>query len=148
LAKAVRTVPYCAKESRLTILAPKDWNANSMPEHSLNAVIRHVVTGEEGRIVRIVEAAETLRTVEADRPAEAAYIVSLPAGRFVQAREALWFRSEVETSVDGDGRSAADSAQVCWVCGKDVRPEDRKLDTLGKPVHLACHESEYIPINI
>jgi len=121
-----------------------------MPEYSLNTVVRHALTGEEGRIVRIVNASRILRRVGADH--EPAYIVSLPAGQFAKAREALWFPSEVastEKSEEGDGRSAADrTPQLCWVCGKAVVSEERRLDSLGNPVHIACHESESIPIDI
>jgi len=125
----------------------------NMPVYSIGDVARNVLTGEEGQIVRTLNSSEILRKVEPQQPAQPAYIVSLPAGPFAGPREALWLRSEVipnrDTCQEADECATADGLpQVCWVCGKGVLAEDCRIDDLGKPVHLACHLSDSVPINV
>jgi len=120
--------------------------------YSVGDPIRNLLTGEEGQIVRMLNSSE-LRKVEPSQGVEPAYIVSLPPGPFARAREALWLQSEVVPNGD-TGKDAGDCAiansppQVCWVCGKDLLAADRRIDDLGKPVHIVCHLSDSVPIDV
>jgi hypothetical protein len=67
-----------------------------MPEYSIGDVVRHVVTGDEGRIVRMVEGSDIRPKPVLHRRKELAYIVAIPAGHLNPAREVLWFEHEVE----------------------------------------------------
>jgi len=124
--------------------------AESKPGHSVGEVIRHTLSGQQGRIVRMADI--LLRTESGPRP-EFAYIVALPAEALIPAREAMWLASEVEA---GDGQphpharetGPPPSPQICWICGQDVLPEDCQLNNFGKPVHKACHAADSIPLDI
>jgi hypothetical protein len=62
----------------------------NVPVYSIGDMIRDLLTGEEGRIVRTLNSSDVLRKVEPRQLPEPAYIVSTPPGPFASAREALW----------------------------------------------------------
>jgi len=121
------------------------------PSYSVGDVVRNALTGEEGQIVRTLNSSE-LRKVEPPQTVEPAYIVSLSPGPFARAREALWLRSEVVPGMPAEGREQTapdDAPDVCWVCGRNVFPEQSHgVDSVGRPVHIECHRSDSIPIDV
>lgn len=72
-----------------------------MPVFAVGDIVRNTMTGEEGRIVRIADASNLFPKREGYPRKGKAYIVSLPAGPFVLAREALWLQSEVKRNGSG-----------------------------------------------
>jgi len=66
-----------------------------MAAPSVGDVIRHLRTGEEGRIVRTVNLSDVLRDTNGKPGKDLGYIVSLSQGLCVPAREALWSQSDV-----------------------------------------------------
>ena len=122
-----------------------------MPQYSVGDLVRHHLTGEEGRIVRMLKIPDMRQKETATAPSwELAYVVALPAEPFATVREALWFRSEVNGNGSKPplGAHPSRKLELCWICGKEVRPRDRKLDELGKPVHVACQRSDSIPVDV
>jgi hypothetical protein len=72
-----------------------------MREHAVGDVIRRKGTGEQGQIVRKVKLSDILPTVKPSQRKESAYIVALPEDRYSPAKEALWFRSEIDNESHG-----------------------------------------------
>jgi hypothetical protein len=65
------------------------------PVYSVGDVIRHKVTGEEGRIARLVKISDIFLTPTHRQENESAYIVFLPGTWLTPEREALWLQSDV-----------------------------------------------------
>lgn len=72
-----------------------------MPEHSIGDAIRHIITREQGRVVRTVKVSDVFPTIQGDQGKESAYVVALAPETRTPAREALWFAFEVEAHGSG-----------------------------------------------
>lgn len=114
--------------------------------HSVGDVIRNLVTGEAGRIVRLANLSDVLPGDGPQR--ESVFIVSI-AVLSGPPKEAMWFRQEVngEESVPLKKR-AASAPLICWICGKHTVRTDRTTDSLGWPVHIACDQADFVPANV
>jgi len=121
-----------------------------VPTYSIGEVIRHILTGEQAEIVRIVNTREIFARKDDQRPDEPAYIVRLPADPLAPAREALWTASEAantSSAIHAPGDERGSAPNFCWICGKVVMSKDRISDNFGKPSHRDWIGSDSIPIH-